>query len=68
MSYTFSIFDTGNLIGSFADPSIAYAALDRLARDSPETSQRLLLVAFDAAGNPIDDCIPGGRLTAFPPS
>jgi hypothetical protein len=67
MSNTFSIFDTGNLIGSFSDITIAYATLDRLARESPETSERLLLVAFDPAGNPIDDCIPGGRLTAFPP-
>jgi hypothetical protein len=64
MSNTFSIFDTGNLVGSFARPDIAYAALDRLARDSPETSERLLLVAFDEAGNPIDDCIPGGRLAS----
>jgi hypothetical protein len=67
MPWTFSIFDTGNLVGSFSEVAIAYATLDRLARESPETSERLLLVAFDESGTPIDDCIPGGRLTSVPP-
>jgi hypothetical protein len=68
MTHTFSIFDTGNLVAAFNDLAPAYATLNRLARESPETAERLLLVAFDLDGNAIDDCLPGGRLTAFPPS
>lgn len=67
MPTTFSIFDTGNLIATFTDAPTAYTTLDHLARHSPETSERLLLVAFDETGNPFDDCIPGGRLTSIPP-
>jgi hypothetical protein len=67
MTHTFSIFDTGNLVAAFNDLTPAYATLNRLARESPETAERLLLVAFDPAGNAVDDCLPGGRLTAIAP-
>jgi hypothetical protein len=60
MSY--SIFDAGNLVASFDNEDEAHAALERLARESPETSDGLLLVAFDAAGNAVADCAPGERL------
>jgi hypothetical protein len=66
MTYTFSLFDTGNLVAAFAEPAPAYAMLNRLARESPETAERLLLVAFDADGNAVDDCLPGGILAAIP--
>ncbi|WP_027007816.1 hypothetical protein [Conexibacter woesei] len=68
MTHTFSIFDTGNLIATFTDAPTALTTLNRLAADSPETSERLLLVAFDASGNPIDDCLPGGHLAFLPPA
>lgn len=68
MSYTYSIFDTGNLVDSFTDAPTALSTLNDLATALPETSHRLLLIAFDASGKPIDSCLPGGALTALPPS
>lgn len=58
---TYSIFDTGNLVASFDREDTAAEALRRLAED-PEAADRLLLVAFDDAGNPVADCGPGERI------
>jgi hypothetical protein len=68
MTHTFSIFDTGNLIAAFTEAHVALTTLNRLAAESPETAERLLLVAFDASGDPIDDCLPGGHLAFLRPS
>jgi hypothetical protein len=59
---TYSIFDTGNLVVSFDREDDAYAALERFAQEAPEAGDRLLLVAFDAEGNAVDDCVPGERI------
>jgi hypothetical protein len=56
----YSIFDTGNLVVSFDREDAAYEALARLARE--DTSDRLLLVAFDDDGNTIAECVPGERI------
>jgi hypothetical protein len=56
----YSIFDTGNLVVSLDRESDAYEALARLARE--DTSDRLLLVAFDDDGNTIAECVPGERI------
>jgi hypothetical protein len=56
----YSIFDTGNLVVSFDREDAAYQALARLAQE--DTSDRLLLVAFDDHGNTIAECVPGERM------
>jgi hypothetical protein len=56
----YSIFDTGNLVVSFDREDAAYEALTRLAQ--VDTSDRLLLVAFDDDGNTIAECVPGERI------
>lgn len=57
----YSIFDSGNLVGSFDGEAPARAELDRLAEDE-STRDRLLLVAFDAEGDPVDQWVPGVHL------
>lgn len=57
----FVIFDDGNLVDSFEDETEATKVLSELAQD-PEAERHLVLVAFDASGEPVADCIPGERL------
>ena len=57
---TYSIFDTGNLVVSFDREEAANEALARLAQEN--TSDRLLLVAFDDDGNAVAECVPGERI------
>ncbi len=57
----FVIFDDGNLVESFDNESEATEALGQLAA-VPEAAPHLLLVAFDAAGEVVADCVPGERL------
>ena len=59
---TYSIFDDGNLVVSFDRDEAAYEALERIAREDAEAADRLLLVAFDDAGNAVADCAPGERI------
>lgn len=59
---TYAIFDTGNLVVSFDEEDAAYDALDRIAREDDAATERLVLVAFDDAGRPVDDCVPGERI------
>jgi hypothetical protein len=59
---TYSIFDAGNLVTSFDREDEAHEAFERLAHENAETSDGLLLVAFDDAGDIVADCIPGGRI------
>jgi hypothetical protein len=57
----FVIFDDGNLVESFDDENEATEALKELAA-VPEAASHLLLVAFDASGEAVADCVPGERL------
>ena len=59
---TYSILDNGNLVVSFDHEDEAYEALERLADESAEARDGLLLVAFDADGNAVADCAPGERI------
>ena len=59
---TYSIFDTGNLVASFDEEPAAQEALDRIARQDEAAGERLVLVAFDDDGRPVDDCVPGERI------
>jgi hypothetical protein len=59
---TYSIFDDGNLVASFEIEDEAQAALDRLAADEAQSSETLMLVAFDDDGNAVADCAPGESL------
>lgn len=59
---TYSIFDNGNLVISFDQAGEAEQALDRLAAADASAAESLVLVAFDAAGNPVAHCLPGERL------
>ncbi len=59
---TYSIFDTGNLVVSFEQEDAAYDAMNRIVRDDPASGDRLLLVAYDAQGRAVADCVPGERI------
>lgn len=56
---TYSIFDAGNLVVSFDRKAPARAELNRLAEQDDDARGRLLLVAFDAAGDPVEQWVPG---------
>lgn len=56
---TYSIFDAGNLVVSFDREAPARAELKRLAEQDDDARGRLLLVAFDDAGDPAEHWIPG---------
>jgi hypothetical protein len=60
---TYSILDHGNLVVSFDREDEAYEALERLAEESVEARDGLSLVAFDADGNAVADCVPGERIS-----
>lgn len=55
---TYSIFDSGNLVVSFDREAPARAELDRLAEDE-SVRRQLLLVAFNAEGDPVGQWVPG---------
>lgn len=59
---TYSIFDNGSLVVSFDREEEAQEALERLASESVDARDGLLLVAFDDAGNTVADCAPGERI------
>jgi hypothetical protein len=59
---TYSIFDTGNLVVSFDQEDEAYDAMQRIVHDDPSSEDRLLLVAYDADGHAVADCVPGERI------
>ncbi len=55
---TYSIFDAGNLVASFDQEAPARTELTRLAEHDGEARNRLLLVAFDADGDPVGQWVP----------
>lgn len=59
---TYMIFDHGNLVVSFDQAQEAEQALNRLAAETPEAADSLLLVAFDEVGHPVADSVPGEHL------
>ncbi len=59
---TYSILDSGNLVASFDEVDAAHEALERLATATPGARERLLLVAMDADGEIVADCVPGERV------
>jgi hypothetical protein len=59
---TYSIFDSGNLVASFASEEEAHDALERIATEDSDARERLLLVAIDEEGNVVADCAPGERI------
>lgn len=59
---TYSILDSGNLVASFDEVDAAHEALERLAAVSPDARERLLLVAMNADGEIVADCVPGERV------
>jgi len=59
---TYSIFDNGNLVTSFDQVDEAEQALSRLAAADGPATDSLVLVAFDATGEPVAHCVPGERL------
>lgn len=63
---TYSIFDAGNLVVSFDREGPARAELDRLAEQNEAARNRLLLVAFDAEGDPVGQWLPGVYLPHAP--
>jgi hypothetical protein len=59
---TYSILDSGDLVASFDEVDAAHHALERLAAVSPNARERLLLVAINANGEIVADCVPGERV------
>lgn len=61
---TFSIFDTGNLVVSYDREDAARDALARIARETPDAEESLLLVVFDDAGHVVDEVTPHESVAA----
>lgn len=61
---TFSIFDTGNLVVSYDREDTARDALARIARETPNAEECLLLVVFDDAGHVVDEIAPQQSIAA----
>lgn len=61
---TFSIFDTGNLVVSYDREDAARSALARIARETPDAEECLLLVAFDDDGHVVDEVAPHDLVAA----
>lgn len=55
---TYSIFDTGNLVVSYDREDAAQDALARIAAETPDADECLLLVAFDDDGRLVDEIAP----------
>jgi hypothetical protein len=61
---TYSIFDTGNLVVSYDREDAARDALARIAAETPDADECLVLLAFDDDGHIVDEVAPSDRIAA----
>lgn len=58
----FSIFDSGNLVASYAEESAARDALAQLVADDLEAADEVVLIAFDDDGQPVGEPVLGSAV------